>query len=175
MEWNELVSEQSARGLLRFSPCELLLWEAGSWGQGTVRETRGRGTSAVGSRHRATTGEDTADWKYLISAAVNCKPITLATQFKAWTVFARSDTGIVGSKPTWGMDVCVCLLCVCAVLCVGSGLATDWSPVQRVLPTIYRLRNWKSGQGPQGLQSQRWMVGWMDGWMNGWIVNCWVC
>jgi hypothetical protein len=30
----------------------------------------------------------------------------------------------VGSNPTQGMDVCVCLFCVCVVLCVGSGLAT---------------------------------------------------
>jgi hypothetical protein len=32
---------------------------------------------------------------------------TAAAQSKAWTVFARSNTGIVGSNPTWGMDVCV--------------------------------------------------------------------
>jgi hypothetical protein len=32
---------------------------------------------------------------------------------------------------------------VCAVLCVGSGLATGWSPVQGVLLTVYRLREWK--------------------------------
>jgi hypothetical protein len=37
---------------------------------------------------------------------------------------------------------------VCVVLCVRSGLATGWSPVQGVLPTVCRLRNWKSGQGP---------------------------
>jgi hypothetical protein len=30
-----------------------------------------------------------------------------------------------------------------------------WSPVQGVLSTVYRLRNWKSGQGPQGLLSHR--------------------
>jgi hypothetical protein len=30
----------------------------------------------------------------------------------------------MGSNPTQGMDVCVRLFCVCAVLCVGSGLAT---------------------------------------------------
>jgi hypothetical protein len=30
----------------------------------------------------------------------------------AWTVFTRSNTGIVGSNPTWGMDVCVRLFCV---------------------------------------------------------------
>jgi hypothetical protein len=32
-------------------------------------------------------------------------------------------TGIVGSNPTQGMDVCACLF-RSAVLCVGSGLAT---------------------------------------------------
>jgi hypothetical protein len=35
------------------------------------------------------------------------------------------------------MDVCVCLFCVCVDLCVGSGLATGWSPIQGVLPTMY--------------------------------------
>jgi hypothetical protein len=40
------------------------------------------------------------------------------------------------------------LFCVCVILCVGSGLATGWSPVQGILPTVYRLRNWKSDQGP---------------------------
>jgi hypothetical protein len=39
-------------------------------------------------------------------------------------VFARSNTGIVGSNPTQVMDVCVCLFCVCVVLYVGSGVAT---------------------------------------------------
>jgi hypothetical protein len=39
---------------------------------------------------------------------------------KAWTVFARSNTGIVGSNPTAGMDVCVLLLCVRVVLCVAG-------------------------------------------------------
>jgi hypothetical protein len=62
--------------------------------------------------------------------------ITLVARFKAWTVFARSNTGIMSSHPTWGMDVCVRLSCVCAVLCAGRGLATGWSPVQGVLPTV---------------------------------------
>jgi hypothetical protein len=44
--------------------------------------------------------------------------------------------------------LCVRLFCVCVVLCVGSGLPTGWSPVQGVLPTVYRLRNWKSDEGP---------------------------
>jgi hypothetical protein len=44
---------------------------------------------------------------------------------KRVTVAARSNTGIVGSNPTRDMYVCVRLFCVCVVLCVGSGLATD--------------------------------------------------
>jgi hypothetical protein len=41
-------------------------------------------------------------------------PITAAARSKAWNAFARSTTGIVGSNPIRGMDVC---LCVCVVLC----------------------------------------------------------
>jgi hypothetical protein len=37
----------------------------------------------------------------------------------------------------------VCLFCVCVVLCAGSGLATGWSPVQGVLPTMYRIKKLK--------------------------------
>jgi hypothetical protein len=58
-------------------------------------------------------------------------PITVAARSKAWTVFVRSNTGIVGSNPTRGIDVCVY-----SVFVLGSGLATDWSLVQGVLPNI---------------------------------------
>jgi hypothetical protein len=51
-------------------------------------------------------------------------PITVAERSKVGTIFARSNAGIVGSNPTEGMDVCVPLFCVDAVLCVGRGLAT---------------------------------------------------
>jgi hypothetical protein len=40
------------------------------------------------------------------------------------------------SLETW-MRVCVRSICV--ALCVGSGLATGRSPVQGVLPTVYRI------------------------------------
>jgi hypothetical protein len=59
-------------------------------------------------------------------------PITVAAWSKVWTVSARSNTGIVCSNPTRGMDVRARLFCVCNVLCVGSGLVTGWSPVQGV-------------------------------------------
>jgi hypothetical protein len=52
------------------------------------------------------------------------EPITVAAQSTACTVFAHSNTGIVGSNPTRSMDVYVHLFCVCAILCAGSGLAT---------------------------------------------------
>jgi hypothetical protein len=35
-------------------------------------------------------------------------PIAAAARSNARTVFARSNTAIVGSNPTGGMDVCVC-------------------------------------------------------------------
>jgi hypothetical protein len=73
---------------------------------------------------------------------------TVTARSKAWTVFARSNTEIVGSNLTREMDVCMSLFCLCAVLCAGSGLATGWSPVRGVLPTVYRIKKLKSSQGP---------------------------
>jgi hypothetical protein len=66
------------RGLLRFSPCELLLLEAGSWNTGTVREPRGRGTSTVESRYQTKKSEDTEDWEGSVRAVVNCSMCELA-------------------------------------------------------------------------------------------------
>jgi hypothetical protein len=40
------------------------------------------------------------------------EPITVAARSKAY-VFARSNTGIVGSNPIQDMDVCLRLFCVC--------------------------------------------------------------
>jgi hypothetical protein len=84
----------------------------------------------------------------ILSDCVRGLPITVAARFKAWTVFAHSDAGIVGSNPIQGMDVCVCVYSVW-VLCVGSGRATGWSPLQVVLPSLYiGSRNWKFGESP---------------------------
>jgi hypothetical protein len=55
----------------------------------------------------------------------------------------RSDAGIVGSNHTWGMDVCVRLFCVCAVLYAGSGLTTGRSPIQGVLPIVQIIKKLK--------------------------------
>jgi hypothetical protein len=64
-------------------------------------------------------------------------PITVAAHSKAWTVFARSNAGIVGLNHTQRHAcLCVLLFCVCVVLCVGSSLVTGWSLVQGVLPPV---------------------------------------
>jgi hypothetical protein len=78
------------------------------------------------------------------------KPVTVVERSKAWTVFVRSNTGIVDSNPTQDMDICVRLICVC-VLCAGSGLATGWYPVQGVLPTLYRIKKLKKRSRSKGL------------------------
>jgi hypothetical protein len=68
---------------------------------------------------------------------------------KVWTVFARSNAGNVCSNPIQGMDVCVRLVCVCAVVCVGSNLVTGWSPSKESYGLCIKLCNWKGGQGPK--------------------------
>jgi hypothetical protein len=82
--------------------------------------------------------------------------ITVAVRSKAWTVFERWNIGIVGSNPTQGMDVRMHLFCVCAVLCVGIGFATGWSPVQGVLSTVCRIKELKNRpKSNKGLQNHR--------------------
>jgi hypothetical protein len=48
--------------------------------------------------------------------------------------------------------MCTCLFWVCAVLCLGRGLATSWSLIQGVLPSVKWSWNWKRNQkpGPKG-------------------------
>jgi hypothetical protein len=52
------------------------------------------------------------------------------------------------------LSLCV-YSCVCVVLYVGSGLATGWSPVQGVLPTVYRVKKVKKRPRPKGLYRHR--------------------
>jgi hypothetical protein len=62
-----------------------------------------------------------ADWfayKFLYMLYyVPFPPITVAAQSEAWTIFALSNTEIVGSNPTGVRDVCVRLLCLCCPVC----------------------------------------------------------
>jgi hypothetical protein len=77
-------------------------------------------------------------------------PITVSARSKAWTVFTRSNTGIVGSKSTQGMVACI--VCVYSVFVM---FYVQVEALQRADPPSkesYRprigLRNWKSGQAP---------------------------
>jgi hypothetical protein len=44
----------------------------------------------------------------------------------------------------------MCLFCVCVVLCLGRGLATNSSLVQRVLPSVKMITKLKKRPGPTG-------------------------
>jgi hypothetical protein len=65
--------------------------------------------------------------------------ITVATWDKTWTVFGRSNTGVVGSNPTRGRNACMFSSCICVQLCDGvihrpSSQATDFTVVTLVDP-----------------------------------------
>jgi hypothetical protein len=55
-------------------------------------------------------------WTDVVNAFHHHQPVPMAARSKARTVFDRSNTGIAGSNPTRGMDVCprfsVLLSCV---------------------------------------------------------------
>jgi hypothetical protein len=89
---------------------------------------------------------------------ISDRPIRVAGRSKAWTVFVRSNTGIVGSNPTRGMHVCMHLYCVCDVPCVGSGLETSWSPVRCVLRNVYRNTKLRKRPGPKGGLYSHWLM-----------------
>jgi hypothetical protein len=72
----------------------------------------------------------------------------MAERSVAWTVFVRSDTGVVGLNPTRGMDVYLCLFCLCCPVLTQrpcSGLI----PRPRNPTDCVWLKNCKNrGQGP---------------------------
>jgi hypothetical protein len=47
----------------------------------------------------------------------------------------------------WMSVLCAFILCLCCS-CVGRGLATGWSPVQGVLPIVYRIKKLKKCPSP---------------------------
>jgi hypothetical protein len=63
--------------------------------------------------------------------------VTVAKRSKVCTVFSRLEPGPWVQIPlrAWVFSVCVCV-CVLLCLCTGRGLATSWSPIQGVLPTV---------------------------------------
>jgi hypothetical protein len=91
-------------------------------------------------------------WKFIFMINERWS-VKLAARSKAWTVFARWDRGFEYHS---SMDICVHLFCVCVALCLRRGLATGWSRVQGILPTVYRIKKVKKRQRSyKGLLSHR--------------------
>jgi hypothetical protein len=74
----------------------------------------------------------------------------MTARSKTWTIFARLNTGIVGSNPTRGMDVCVRLF-VFVLFCVKVTVLRWPDPLQGVLPTVYRIKEMKNRPRSKGL------------------------
>jgi hypothetical protein len=97
--------------------------------------------------------------KHIILVSQSVEPITVAARSKGWTVFTPLNTGIVGSNPTQGMDICVRLFFLCAVLCVQvAALRRADPPSKQSHRMCKRSRNWKAAKG-----LQRAVEPWMDG------------
>jgi hypothetical protein len=101
--------------------------------------------------------------KQKITRCRNCHPCVVSGKFRRpeagcyerFSIFFLPGNGWAADhsgRAVWGVNClrllerwdrrgCVCarLFCVCAALCVGSGLATGWSPVQGV----YRIKKQK--------------------------------
>jgi hypothetical protein len=56
----------------------------------------------------------------------------------------------------WMFGVCVCVVCVCAVLCLGTGLATGWSLVQGVYRLWKVITELKKRPGPWMASKSHW-------------------
>jgi hypothetical protein len=67
---------------------------------------------------------------------------------KAWTVFVCPNSGVVGSEPTRGIDILVCVSLSSCFLCAGSCLGMTWCHVQRTLPELYRIKKFKMSPRP---------------------------
>jgi hypothetical protein len=71
----------------------------------------------------------------------------VAARAKAWTAFARSNTGVPGSNPILSTNICR-FYSILALPCVGRGLARRWLAAQGSYRLRIRLRNWKKRPGP---------------------------
>jgi hypothetical protein len=65
----------------------------------------------------------------------------VAARSTAWTVFAYSSTGVVGSNPSQDMDVCFRLFCVCAVLCVRVAALRRADPPSKESYRLCKISN----------------------------------
>jgi hypothetical protein len=73
----------------------------------------------------------------VVSKFIRLPSIIMAVPYKAWTTLTHSNTRVACS------NVSVCLFCFLSCPVCNCSLATDWSPVQEILPTIYRIEKLK--------------------------------
>jgi hypothetical protein len=77
----------------------------------------------------------------------DCNSVECRSQWTSRLRHERWDRGFE-SHSRHGCLYYVRLFCVCILLCVGSSLATNWSPVQGVLPAVYRIKKLKKRPRP---------------------------
>jgi hypothetical protein len=87
------------------------------------------------------------------------KPVTVAVRSKAWTDFARSKAGIVGSNSTEGMDICVFVLS-CVQVAAFRRLITHPRSHTACVKRIMKLKKPGPNKGCEAI----------DEWMNEWII-----
>jgi hypothetical protein len=98
-----------------------------------------------------------------LSELMAWESITVAARSTAWAVFARLGAGIVGSSPTQGTHICVCLYSVfMLVLCLISGFTTGWPPSKE----SYRLCKKDYETEEEGRAQQTAVEPLINEWMN---------
>jgi hypothetical protein len=83
------------------------------------------------------------------------KPITMTERSKARNVFVHWTLGLRVRIPL--RHACMSAIFLFVLSCAGNGIATGWSPVQRVLPTVYKIHSSRltmNGNRPKGLIRQ---------------------
>jgi hypothetical protein len=58
----------------------------------------------------------------------------------------------------WMFGMYMCLFCVCAVLCLGRGLAMSCSLIQGVLPIVNKSGNWKEARTHKGCRASHYLL-----------------
>jgi hypothetical protein len=110
-------------------------------------ETAGNGQHSSSAKHNLHLCLTIKQAEMIFTFVYRWLPIAAAARSKAWTVFTLSNTGIVGSNPTWGIDICVCLFYVCTVMCVQvAALRRTDPPSKESNRLCKRSSNWKAAK-----------------------------